>query len=81
MGQASFPGPPLPLPVSESAHAKSIVIDPQISFGRPVVSEAFISTRSIADRIDAGESVEDVARDHDLTRETVEEAIVYERAA
>jgi uncharacterized protein (DUF433 family) len=46
-----------------------------------VVREAFISTRSIVDRIDAGENVEDVARDYDLTREVVEEAVLYERAA
>jgi uncharacterized protein (DUF433 family) len=46
-----------------------------------VVSDAFISTRSIVDRIDAGEKVEDVARDYNLTREVVEEAVVYERAA
>jgi uncharacterized protein (DUF433 family) len=70
-----------PFVVSESADAKPIVIDPQISFGRPVVSKAFVSTRSILDRIDAGEKVEDVARDYDLTKEAVEEAVVFERAA
>ena len=80
-GKLRFPVRLYPFLVSDSADAKSIVIDPQISFGRPVVSDAFISTRSIADRIDAGESVEDVARDYDLSRETVEGAIVYERAA
>ncbi len=70
-----------PFLVSESADAKPIVIDPQICFGRPVVSNAFVSTRSIVDRIDAGEKVEDVARDYDLTTEAIEGAIVYERAA
>ena len=70
-----------PFVVSESADAKPIIIDPQISFGRPVVSKAFVSTRTIVDRIDAGEKVEDVARDYDLTKEAVEEAVVYERAA
>jgi len=49
--------------------------------GRPVVSKAFVSTRSVVDRIDAGEKVEDVARYHDLTREVVEEAVVYEWVA
>jgi len=70
-----------PFLVSESADAKPIIIDPQISFGRPVVTKAFVSTRSIVDRIDAGEKVEDVARDYDLMREEIEEAVVYERAA
>ncbi len=80
-GSLHFPVRLYPFLVSESADAKSIVIDPQISFGRPVVSKAFVSTRSIVDRIDAGEKVEDVARDYNLTREEVEEAVVYERAA
>jgi uncharacterized protein (DUF433 family) len=46
-----------------------------------VVIKGFVSTRTIVDRIDAGEKVEDVARDYDLTREAVEEAVVYERVA
>jgi uncharacterized protein (DUF433 family) len=82
-------GPPLdssvrlyPFLVSEgAADAKPIIIDPQISFGRPVVSEAFVSTRSIVDRIDAGEAVVDIARDYGLTPEAIREAVLYERAA
>jgi uncharacterized protein (DUF433 family) len=70
-----------PFVLSESADAKPIVIDPRISFGRPVVGKAFVSTRIILDRIDAGEKVEDVARDYELTDQAVEEAIVFERAA
>jgi uncharacterized protein (DUF433 family) len=70
-----------PFVVSESADAKPILIDPQISFGRPVVGKAFVSTRAILDRIDAGEKVEDVARDYELTDQAVEEAVVFERAA
>ena len=80
-GKLRFPVRLYPFLVSESADAKPIVIDPQISFGRPVVSKAFVSTRSIVDRIDAGEKVEDVARDYELTIEAIEEAVVYERAA
>ena len=80
-GRLRLPVRLYPFLVSESADAKPIVIDPQICFGRPVVSKAFVSTRSIADRIDAGEKVEDVARDYDLTTEAIEGAIVYERAA
>ena len=58
-----------------------ILIDPRISFGRPVVGKAFVSTRSILERIDAGETVDDVARDYELTAEAIEEAVVFERAA
>ncbi len=71
-----------PFVVSEgAANAKPIIIDPQISFGRPVVGKAFVSTRSIVDRIDAGEDVAAVARDYGLTPAAIEEAVVYERAA
>lgn len=60
---------------------RAIVIDPRIAFGRPVVQRKAVSTAAIAERIDAGESVEDVAADYDLARSEVEQAILYERAA
>lgn len=60
---------------------RPIVIDPRIAFGRPVVMRKGVSTSAIADRIDAGESVEEVAADYDLGQSEIEQAIVYERAA
>lgn len=60
---------------------RPIAIDPTIAFGRPIVLRAGISTGIIADRIDVGESVEDVADDYDLGINEVEQAILYERAA
>ncbi|HXI11563.1 MAG TPA: DUF433 domain-containing protein [Thermoanaerobaculia bacterium] len=70
-----------PFVFGESIGAKPIVIDPTIAFGRPVVNHAFVSTRSILERIDAGESVQDVANDYELSVAAVEEAVVFERAA
>jgi len=70
-----------PFVLAERADEKPIVIDPQISFGRPVVERAFVSTRSILERIDAGETVEEVARDNELSIEAIEGAVVFERAA
>ena len=58
-----------------------VTSDTRRSFGRPIVARRGISTAVIVDRIDAGESVADVAADYDLEREEVEEAIVYARAA
>ena len=58
-----------------------IVIDPKISFGRPVVLRMGISTAAIAERIDAGEKIDDIAKDYDLTPEEIEQAVLYERAA
>ena len=66
---------------SSLADERPIAIDPNIAFGRPVMVRMGISTHAIAERIDAGESVDDVARDYDLTPPEVEEAVLYERAA
>jgi uncharacterized protein (DUF433 family) len=63
------------------SEARPIVIDPRIAFGRPVVLPKAISTAAIVERIDAGESVEEVAADYDLGPSEIEQAIVYERAA
>jgi uncharacterized protein (DUF433 family) len=60
---------------------RPIVIDPCIAFGRPVVQRKGISTSAIAERIDAGESVQDIAADYDLGPSEIEQAILYERAA
>lgn len=70
-----------PFVLAEVRDTKPILIDPAISFGRPVVGKAFVSTRSILERIDAGESVADVAHDYELTTEAIEEAVLFERAA
>lgn len=61
--------------------SKPIVIDPAISFGRPVITRKFISTSPIADRIDAGETVEELAEDYSVSEREIQEAVVYERAA
>jgi uncharacterized protein (DUF433 family) len=60
---------------------RPIAIDPQIAFGRPIVASRGISTRTIADRIDAGESIDELAEDYGLEPREVEEAVLYERAA
>lgn len=60
---------------------RPIVIDPRIAFGRPVVMRKGVSTATIAGRIDAGESVDEVAADYDLGTPEVEQAVLYERAA
>jgi uncharacterized protein (DUF433 family) len=60
---------------------RHIAIDPTIAFGRPVVLRAGVSTGAIAERIDAGESVQALAEDYDFRPEEIEEAVLYERAA
>lgn len=70
-----------PFVTGEVPTDRAIVIDPQIAFGRPVISRRSISTAAIAERIDAGESIEDLVDDYDLRREEIEEAVLYESAA
>jgi uncharacterized protein (DUF433 family) len=60
---------------------RPIAIDPKIAFGRPVVVRMGISTGTIAERIDAGETVEEVASDYGLSASEIEQAVLYERAA
>src|SRR5207247_2345595 len=60
---------------------RPIAIDPDVAFGRPIVIRVGVSTAAIADRIDAGESLEDLASDYGLSTTEIEQAVVYERAA
>jgi len=60
---------------------RTIVIDPRLSFGRPTVAGTGISTAVLAQRIDAGETVADLACDYGMDSARIEEAIVYEKAA
>lgn len=69
------------LPDEEQSERKPIAIDPKVAFGRPVVVRAGVSTAAIADRVDAEESVEDIAEDYDLTVAEVKQAVIFERAA
>lgn len=58
-----------------------VMIDPAVSFGRPVLVNRGIRTSVIVGRIDAGEHPDDVASDFGLKREELDAAIFYERAA
>jgi uncharacterized protein (DUF433 family) len=59
---------------------KIIVIDPFISFGRPIIAGSGISTTIIAERYKAGESMDDLAEDYACKRSQVEEAVRCELA-
>jgi uncharacterized protein (DUF433 family) len=60
---------------------RTIAIDPGLAFGRPLVVRQGVSTSIIVQRIDAGETVEELAMDYDLEPSEIEEAVLYERAA
>ncbi len=71
-------------PYSDTAQRSAdrpIAIDPQVAFGRPIMQRAGVSTAAIADRIDAGETVQALADDCDLSCDEIEQAVLYSRAA
>ncbi len=58
-----------------------VVMDPRISFGRPVLRGTGIPTEVLADRFNSGESIQDIAKDYGRDRDEVEEAIRCELRA
>lgn len=60
---------------------KPVVIDPNVSFGKPTVTGTSIHTGVIVYRIDVGETIEDLMNDYDISQETIENVIRYEKAA
>ena len=59
----------------EPDEPKLIMIDPQISFGRPVLSARSIPIENIAERYKAGESIRELAKDYECDQADIEEAI------
>ena len=77
-----FPVRLYPFVTSESTEGSTtIAIDASIAFGRPVIRRRSISTSAIADRIDAGESVANIALDYEIDDAEVSAAVLIERAA
>jgi uncharacterized protein (DUF433 family) len=60
---------------------KIIMINPAISFGRPVISGTGIPTAVIASRFHARDSIRDLAEEYGRTEKEVEEAIRWESRA
>ena len=71
---------PIRLYPAESG-TRVIAMDPRVAFGRPIIARRGISTAAIVDRINAGESEEEIAEDYGLETEEVKEALVYDQAA
>jgi uncharacterized protein (DUF433 family) len=63
------------------AGPKIVGIDPAIAFGRPFIVGKGVRTSTIVERLDAGETREEVAADYRLEDREIDEAILYERAA
>lgn len=65
-------------PFTRPDHAQQprvVVIDPRMSFGRPVIAGTGISTTVIAERYVAGESMVELAKDYGRELSEIEEAV------
>jgi uncharacterized protein (DUF433 family) len=54
---------------------KSIVIDPRRAFGRPVLVGTAVPAADVRARFDAGDGIDGLARDYDVSRELIEDAL------
>lgn len=66
---------PVATPPVLAESPRLVVIDPMVCFGRPVLLGTGVSTLSIAERFDAGESIDELACDYGRPRDDIEEAI------
>jgi uncharacterized protein (DUF433 family) len=67
--------------VAPATARRTIVIDPLRSFGRPIVAGAGVHTQVIAARINAGETVAELAEDYELDEEQIQDALIFHQAA
>ncbi|MBM4261884.1 MAG: DUF433 domain-containing protein [Deltaproteobacteria bacterium] len=59
----------------DASEPRVVVIDPGVSYGRPVLVGTGIPTAVVADRYKAGESIDELAEDYGRSRKEIEEAI------
>lgn len=59
--------------------SRTVSVSPKIAFGRPVIAGTRVTTAEIASRVNAGETLDRVAEDFDLTPQQVTDAILFER--
>jgi len=59
---------------------KQIVVDPKKNFGQPTISHEGIATQVLAETVRANGSVEEVARWYEISPQSVQQAVYYERS-
>jgi uncharacterized protein (DUF433 family) len=64
---------------SEKQQPKTVVIDPRLAFGRPVISKVAVPTAIIVDRFRAGDSLAEMAGDYGVAEADIEEALRFEQ--
>lgn len=64
-----------------TAGSADVVIDPRLSFGRPVLDRLGVRTAVLAERFDAGDDIDVLAREYEAPPEAIQNAIRCERRA
>jgi uncharacterized protein (DUF433 family) len=64
---------------SERQQPKTVVIDPRLAFGRPVLARIAVPTEIISDRFNAGDSIPELAQDYRVGEEEIAEALRFEQ--
>ncbi len=59
---------------------KLVLIDPRISFGKPILVGVGVPTSVVADRHEAGESIAELAKDYECEASEIQTAVDYERS-
>ncbi|HJW10747.1 MAG TPA: DUF433 domain-containing protein [Albitalea sp.] len=70
---------PFTRPLANVPQPKTVLIDPKLSFGRPVLAGAFVRTEVIESRFQAGDSIAEMADDYGVTPTQIEEALRFEQ--
>ena len=65
----------------DSVAAASVVIDPRLSFGRPVLDGVGVRTSILAERFKSGELIDELAREYEASPEAIQNAIRCELIA
>jgi uncharacterized protein (DUF433 family) len=65
----------------DKATSADVVIDPKLSFGRPVLDRIGVRTAILAERFDAGDDIDVLAREYSAPPEAIQNAIRCERRA
>lgn len=65
----------------DKSGSADVVIDPRLSFGRPVLDRLGVRTAILAERFDAGDDIEVLAREYSAPPEAIQNAIRCERRA
>lgn len=69
-------------PFVSHSSGRDILIDPRVSFGRPVLANRGIRVSTLVDRIEAGEDIDHVASNYGLDPADIERALdFFEQAA